>query len=142
MKNPRGVPEIKWKEIISGLLKSYEPPTHEEGFTDFINIPQNYSHNFLAVDFDGTIVGHEFPDIGAPIQAVIKHMKEFWNRSLFHRIIIWSCRGGEYESEMREWLIANKIPFDFINENPIISYGSHKIFANEYLDDRNITLKD
>jgi len=33
--------------------------------------------------------------------------------------------------------LKNKIPFDFINRNPMFNMGSPKIFAHEYLDDRN-----
>ena len=57
-------------------------------------------------------------------------------------IIIWTCRSGDYLNQMRAFLLKNGIPFDFINENPIVDYGSPKVFANEYHDDRNAVVCD
>ncbi len=52
-------------------------------------------------------------------------------------VIIRTCRSGDYENQARKFLIDSKIPFDFINENPLFDTGSRKIFAHVYYDDRN-----
>jgi hypothetical protein len=31
----------------------------------------------IGIDFDGTIVEHEFPDIGAPVEHAFMWLKEF-----------------------------------------------------------------
>jgi len=50
---------------------------------------------------------------------------------------LWTCRSGDYLDQMRKFLIDNSIPYDFINENPMVNFGSPKIYANKYYDDRN-----
>lgn len=49
---------------------------------------------------------------------------------------------GDKLNRMRKFLIDEKIPFDFINENPLVDFGSRKIFAHEYYDDRNKKLTE
>ena len=139
MDGGRGVSQKTWDSVADRMWCAFEEPDISEGFSQIVNC-KNVDHEFLAVDFDGTIVGHEFPDIGAPIQATIDFMNEFWKKSIWNRIIIWSCRSGEYEHLMREWLIKNRVPFDWINKNPIVDLGGNKIFANQYLDDRNLLM--
>lgn len=141
MKNPRGMSESKWRTVIENMRASYEDVTTDEGIV-YINKVEKYGYKFLACDFDGTIVGHEFPDIGDPEKNTISYLRKFWNESIYNRVIIWTCRGGNYIAEMTEWLRTNDVPYDYINENPLCDYGSPKIFANKYLDDRNILLSD
>lgn len=134
-RNSRGIPKDTWIEVHKKMLHSYEKPSLEEGFDKIIKPPKNYV--FYAIDFDGTIATNIFPGIGEPIQERIEHMHKIWENPK-NVIIIWSCRGGEYENQMREFLVKNNIPFDFINENPMFNItGSKKIFAHTYIDDRN-----
>ncbi len=140
MKHPRGLTQEKWWDVISRMVGTFEYPTLEEGFSTIEKLDQR--HRFIAYDFDGTIVGNNFPDIGEPIEKVIEHMKKFWHESLFNRIIIWTCRGGNYAAQAEEFLRQQKIPYDFINENPIVDYGGQKVFAHEYIDDRAINAMD
>jgi predicted mannosyl-3-phosphoglycerate phosphatase (HAD superfamily) len=95
----------------------------------------------FAIDFDGTIVTDQYPDIGEPISEAIDTILEL--KKLGHKIIIWSCRVEPQLSEMRDFLISNNIPFDLINENcPVkIAYynnDTRKIGADYYIDDRMI----
>lgn len=137
LKNPRGNTAETWKNVHDYMRKSYEAPTLEEGFDEIIEAPICFK--FHAFDFDGTIVEHKFPKIGEIIQPTVNKMNSLWKK-LSNVIIVWSCRNDDYENEMRIFLLLNKIPFDFINENPIVSMG-RKIFAHEYFDDRNKFLK-
>jgi predicted kinase len=134
MKNPRGIPENKWREVFDFMQKSYEPPTIEEGFDLILDMPEKY--RFHAFDFDGTIVDNKFPEIGEIIDGTVEKLNTLYE-DLENIIIVWTCRGENYTNEMRQFLLKNKIPFDFINENPIFDTGSRKIFAHEYYDDRN-----
>jgi hydroxymethylpyrimidine pyrophosphatase-like HAD family hydrolase len=95
----------------------------------------------FAIDFDGTIVRDRYPDIGEPILDAIITIKEIKN--LGHKIIIWSCRVEPQLTEMRDFLILNNIPFDYINENcptKIAYYNNdtRKIGADFYIDDKMV----
>jgi predicted kinase len=133
IKSPRGIPEKQWSEVFDYMCKSYEKPTLAEGFDKIIIPPKRYK--FHAFDFDGTLVYNEYPNIGEIVDGTVNYLNKLWE-DIKNVIIIWSCRSGDYENQMRAFLLKNKIPFDFINENPIVDYGGRKIFANYYYDDR------
>ena len=136
IKNPNGMPAEQWADVYANMKKSYEYPVVEEGFHHLEDGIQKYK--FYAFDFDGTITVYKdkFPSLGEPDHITINKMKYLWE-DLSNVIIIWTCRSGDYLNQARKWLIDNKVPFDFINENPMVDYGSPKIFAHEYYDDRN-----
>lgn len=91
----------------------------------------------VAVDFDGTIVEHEYPYIGHLRKDAADTLR--WLHTWAH-IIIWTCRSGDDLAEMREFLDNANIPYDSINENaPFSSFQpSPKIFYDLLIDDRNI----
>jgi len=88
----------------------------------------------LAVDLDGTLLQNEgHPVFGEPIPAVVAAVRQLKEEGWV--IVVWTCRGDT--RELREYLAAQEIPFDHINENPGgPANGSPKIFADVYLDDR------
>jgi hydroxymethylpyrimidine pyrophosphatase-like HAD family hydrolase len=95
----------------------------------------------FAIDFDGTIVKDDYPNIGEPILDAITAMKEIKRQG--HKIIIWSCRVEPQLSEMRTFLVSNNIPFDYINENCPIKIAHYnndtrKIGADYYIDDKMV----
>lgn len=136
--HPRGIPEKTWIDVSVYMYESYEEPTPEEGFSE-IRLMQNQLR-FFAFDFDGTIAAKNYPDIGERIEPQIARIRTLY-KDLCNVIIIWTCRSGDKLNLMREYLIKNQIPFDFINENPLFNTGSRKIFAHEYYDDRNVEVK-
>jgi len=133
-KNSHGVPRETWENVHAYMKKSYEPPSLEEGFDKLIEAPTKFK--FHAFDFDGTIAKKDWPGIGELLGCTVEKMTALWE-DLSNIIIIWSCRNGDYENQMRAFLLKHKIPFDFINENPMFDPGGRKIFAHEYHDDRN-----
>ena len=134
LENPNGIPATQWRKVHRFMFESYESPSLDEGFDSKNSGPKDFM--FYAFDFDGTIVKNIFPKIGDRIETTISKMNHRWN-DLRNIIIIWTCRSGDYLNEARAFLLKEKIPFDFINENPIVNFGSPKIFAHEYFDDRN-----
>ena len=93
----------------------------------------------IAVDFDGTLCGFNYPGIGAPHHDVIKSLKLL--REYGHALILWTCRGGKALEEAVNWCEEHGIFFTAINQNlgqSIEKYGgdSKKIFADIYLDDK------
>jgi len=52
----------------------------------------------IAIDFDGTIVDHEFPRIGQLKEGVRDFMKALHKQG--HKIIVWTCRQARIHSKM------------------------------------------
>ncbi len=134
IKTPNGIPSETWTAVYKFMKESYEPPSLEEGFSEIIEAPKRFK--FHAFDFDGTLVKNKFPEIGDIISGQVDILNKLWE-DLSNIIIIWSCRSGNYENKMRAFLLKHKIPFDFINENPVFDVGGRKVFAHKYYDDRN-----
>ena len=105
----------------------------------------------IAVDFDGTCVTHEFPEVGRDIGAVpvLKGLVEKG-----HKIILYTMRSHPNKSNQGktlsggiisndtlqdaiDWFKKNGIPLWGINENPKQKEwtSSPKIYANIYIDD-------
>ena len=99
-------------------------------------IKYNDSKMIFAVDFDGTIVEHRFPEIGEERPGAIQTLKDLQSKG--HAIIIWTCREGKSIDEMNAWLDKQGFKPDKINENlEKIDFAYHKIYADYYFDDRS-----
>ena len=88
----------------------------------------------IGLDFDGTTVTHEYPEIGKEIGAA-PVLKELVDRG--HKIVLNTMRSGEELQEAVDWFQKNKIPLYGINENPDQKEwtSSPKVFADLYIDD-------
>ena len=97
----------------------------------------------IAVDFDGTLVYDEFPEIG-------KERKQFCNvirklQSIGIRTILWTSRTGEALEEAVAWCEDHDLHFTTVNENvPEVieltgGIDTRKVYADAYFDDRNRT---
>lgn len=88
----------------------------------------------IAIDFDGTCVTHDYPDVGDEIGAapVIKKMVERGDK-----IILFTMRSGEHLIHAKEWFEMNDIPLFGVNENPEQHTWtqSPKPYAHLYIDD-------
>ncbi len=139
LREPQGLPERVWRNVFNVINSKYEKPTIEEGFAE-IRIPPEYFRCF-AFDFDATIVmPSDFPNIGNANENIVNRIDKL-SGDISNVIIIWTCRSGDYENQMRDWLDKNKVYYDFINDNPLYTTGSRKIFAHAYIDDRNHCLE-
>lgn len=87
-----------------------------------------------ALDFDGVIVEHSFPEMGELLPFVTQGMHALHEK--FH-IIIWTCRDGNFLVEAAQLLKKERLPFDRLNEN-IVPYFTRKVYADLYIDDRNL----
>ena len=89
----------------------------------------------IAVDFDGTIVTHEYPKIGTEIPLAIRD---------HHRLILWSVREGHLLQEAVDWCKERGVEFWAVNKDyPEESlennnHFSRKLKADYFIDDRNI----
>jgi len=96
----------------------------------------------VGLDFDGTCVTHEYPNIGKDIgaAAVLKQLVEHG-----HKLMLWTMRGtkpqGDRETlkEAVDWFNENDIRLWGINMNPSQQASgwsnSHKQHAHMYIDD-------
>lgn len=95
----------------------------------------------IAVDFDGTIVEHKYPKIGETQLFAFETLKQLQKQK--HKLILWTYRAGKYLEEAVEFCRENGIEFYAINANhPEEKIDetkiSRKIYADIYIDDRNI----
>lgn len=94
----------------------------------------------IAVDFDGTIVDHEYPGIGKEKLFAFRTLKELEKRGA--RLILWTIRTGKELDEAVEYCRNNGIEFYAVNKNypeEIFSDEvSRKINADVFIDDKNV----
>ena len=91
----------------------------------------------LAIDFDGTLCEHEYPNIGKPILPAIETLKKL-REEIGCELILWTCREGVFLEKAVMWCHKLGLFFDAINTNaePKIGFGHPKIIADFYIDDR------
>ena len=98
----------------------------------------------FAVDFDGTLCEHKYPEIGSPNVSLIEALKKLRNDGA--RLILWTCRSGVDLTRAINWCSnCYGLEFDAVNDDiesvKLSDFGrskSRKVFANFYIDDRNI----
>lgn len=97
----------------------------------------------LSIDFDGTIVEHDYPAIGKPMPYAFEVMKELQDAG--YKLILNTCREGKSLIEAVEFCRDNGIVFRSVNENHIdddfrdrTSGLRRKVFAHVMIDDRNL----
>ena len=94
----------------------------------------------IAVDFDGTIVEHEYPRIGRPIPFAFDALKKLQKEER-HIIILWTVREGQLLEDAVEFCYKRGLEFYAVNSNyPEEEPGDtpRKITADIFIDDRNI----
>ncbi|NLI72542.1 MAG: hypothetical protein GX361_07405 [Bacteroidales bacterium] len=95
----------------------------------------------IAVDFDGTIVTHEYPEIGREIPFAIDTLKRLQSEG-HHQLILWTVREGELLKEAVEFCRERGLEFYAINNNypesERIDDQPRKLNAELFIDDRNL----
>ena len=94
----------------------------------------------IAVDFDGTIVEHQYPEIGKEKLFAFQTLKELEKRGA--RIILWTFRTGKELEDAVNLCRQNGVEFYAVNKNYPEEVQdetvSRKIDADIYIDDKNI----
>ena len=94
----------------------------------------------IAVDFDGTIVEHRYPDLGKEIPFAIETLTLLQQQG--HQLILWTYRAGKELDAAVEFCRENGLEFYAVNKNypeEIFDNSiSRKIIAAIYIDDRNL----
>lgn len=96
----------------------------------------------IAVDFDGTIVEHRYPEIGAEIPFATETLRMLIKDR--HRLILWSVREGQLLEDAINWCKERGVEFYAINKDypeETIENNQHfsrKLKVDVFIDDRNI----
>lgn len=98
------------------------------------------STKIIAVDFDGTIVEHDYPAIGKEMLFAFATLKQLHLKG--HRLILWTYRQGDPLEEAVAFCRENGMEFYAVNENfpgEMTTPGySRKLVADLFIDDRNV----
>jgi flagellar basal body rod protein FlgG len=110
-------------------------------FTNSNNLTMNNFINIkIAVDFDGTIVEHEYPAIGKEKLFAFQTLKEL--QKMGANLILWTFRSGKELDEAIEYCRQHGIEFYAINksypEEIFDNSISRKIDVDIYIDDKNL----
>ena len=97
----------------------------------------------IAVDFDGTIVEHEYPKIGREKPFAVETLLALQQEG--HTLILWTSRDGELLQEAEDWRAKRGLRFYAVNSNHPKGYlfngrsdKSCKVVADIYIDDHNL----
>lgn len=89
----------------------------------------------VAVDFDGTVVDHRYPDVGPEAPGAVMHLRDLvaggWD------IVLFTMRSGEELDAAVRWFAERDIPLFGVNRNPEQDSWttSPKAYAQVYIDD-------
>lgn len=96
----------------------------------------------IAVDFDGTIVEHRYPEIGKELPFATQTLKMLIEDR--HKLILWSVREGKLLEDAVQWCRERGVEFyavnkDFPEEDADKNlHFSRKLKADIWIDDRNV----
>ena len=89
----------------------------------------------IAVDFDGTVVMHEYPELGENVVGAVEVLKKLVGHN--HNLILWTIRNEKELQDAVDWYAKHDIPLYGINCNPSQAEwtNSPKAYAKIYIDD-------
>lgn len=95
----------------------------------------------VAVDFDGTLVEYEFPEVGPPAPGAFAWVRRW--QAAGATVFLWTVRSDAPAgkrpvlSEAVAFCVANGFTPDAVNENPAQAAwsGSPKVHADVFVDD-------
>lgn len=99
----------------------------------------------IAVDFDGTIVEHRYPQIGKELPFAVSTLRQLQKEQPELRLILWTVREGELLRQAVDWCAERGLTFFAVNSNypeelpseSSAGQGCRKVTADLYIDDRN-----
>lgn len=97
----------------------------------------------IAIDFDGTVVEHRYPEIGRELPFATDTLKMLI--ADHHKLILWSVREGKLLDDAVNWCRERGVEFyavnrDYPEENGTVNnnHFSRKLKVDMFIDDRNI----
>lgn len=93
----------------------------------------------IAIDFDGTIVSHKYPEIGKELPFATDTLRALQKKG--HKLILWTYRAGKELDDAVQFCLSKGVEFYAVNKNypeeKMSDKISRKILADLYIDDRN-----
>lgn len=101
----------------------------------------------IAVDFDGTIVEHRYPQIGRERPFAVATLRQMQHDDPDLKLILWTVREGELLKQAVDWCAERGLTFFAVNSNypeelpsaTAANQGCRKVSADLYIDDRTLT---
>lgn len=96
----------------------------------------------IAIDFDGTVVEHCYPEIGREIPFATETLRMLIKDG--HKLILWSVREDRLLDEAVNWCKERGVEFYAVNKDypeEKVEYNNHfsrKLKVDLFIDDRNI----
>ena len=94
----------------------------------------------IAVDFDGTIVEHKYPEIGKEKPFAIQTLRMLQREG--NRVILFTSREGELLDDAIAFCHDRGLDFYAVNSNQpadaLFPRQTSKVIADVYIDDRNL----
>lgn len=97
----------------------------------------------IAVDFDGTIVEHRYPEIGEERPFATEVLRKLIADR--HKLILWTVREGQLLEDAVNWCAERGVTFYAINSDSSDMFKeaksrniSCKLNADIFIDDRNV----
>lgn len=93
----------------------------------------------IAVDFDGTIVEHDYPKIGQSIPFAIETLLKLQGEG--HILLLWTFRTGSQLQEALDYCESKGLRFYAANKNhpdEDETKAPRKLNADIFIDDRNV----
>lgn len=92
----------------------------------------------IGVDFDGTCVRDNWPDVGESMPNCVETLRYF--NDCGHKLILWSCReysnyhGMNLLKQALNWFRHNKIELYAVNENPDLRQYDYPVSRKCHVD--------
>jgi hypothetical protein len=98
----------------------------------------------IAVDFDGTIVEHRYPEIGEELPFATEVLKMLIADR--HKVVLYTMRNGKLLEDAVKWCAERGVEFYAVNSDEPNDFRadrntnySPKVNADYFIDDRNIS---
>jgi len=96
----------------------------------------------MAIDFDGTIADHRYPDIGEEVPGAFEWMRKWKDAGAILTLLTMRKDCDEYGPMLQQaidFCESHGIVFDSVNESYMVEpWMSAKVYANAYVDDAAI----
>jgi ribonucleotide monophosphatase NagD (HAD superfamily) len=90
----------------------------------------------VAVDFDGTIVLHKYPEVGEDVPGAVEWLKKWQEAGA--ELYLWTMRDSNYLADAVEWFKKNDIILAGVNDASDTWTTSRKLYAHVYVDDAGV----
>lgn len=95
----------------------------------------------IAVDFDGTLVEHRYPEIGKEFPFAFAALRKLMKDG--HTLVLWTVREGRLLDEAVEFCKSKGVEFAAVNgfypdDSLAVDLSSRKLKVSLFIDDRNL----